>query len=88
MPVADPMLLPVPFVAYVSEPRPEQPEARAWEPDWSVWRPALVAIAALIAAGAVHGYAGLALVLLAFWLGYRAIDAALPYRQGLREHHQ
>ena len=82
------MLLSVPFVAYVREPRPEQPEARAWEPDWSVWRPALAAIAALLSAGAIHGYAGLALVILAFWLGYRALDAALPYRQGLREHRQ
>ena len=82
------MLLSVPFVAYVRETRPEHPEARAWEPDWSVWRPALGAIAALLTAGAIHGYAGLALVILAFWLGYRALDAALPYRQGLREHRQ
>jgi hypothetical protein len=88
MPVGDPILLSMPFLAYVHEPRPGQPEARAWEPNWSVWRPALGALAAVLTAGAVHGYAGLALVVFAFWLGYRAIDAALPYRQGLREHHQ
>ena len=82
------MLLTVPFVAYVHEPRPEQPEARGWEPDLSVWRPALGAVGAVVIAGVVHGYAGLALVIVAFWLGFRAIDAALPYRQGLREHRQ
>ena len=78
----------MPFVAYVHAPRPDRPERREWEPDLSVWRPALGALAALVAAGSIHGYVGLALVVIAFWLGYRALDAALPYRQGLREHRQ
>jgi hypothetical protein len=81
------MLLPVPFVAYVHEPDEVAPE-REWEPDWSVWGPALGALAGIVAAGVVHGVAGLVLVVLALALGYRAIDRALPYRGGLREHRQ
>jgi hypothetical protein len=82
------MLLTVPCIAYVHAPRPDQPERHEWEPDWSVWRPALLGLAALVVAGSIHGYVGLALVVISFWLGYRALDAALPYRQGLREHRQ
>jgi len=82
------MLLPVPFVAYVHEPDEVAPERREWEPDWSVWAPALGALAGIVAAGVVHGVAGLVLVVLALALGYRAIDRALPYRGGLREHRQ
>ena len=82
------MLRVVPLVAYIDAPGPAEPERRPWEPDWAVWRPAGGAIAAGFAAGHVHAAAALALVLAAFGLACRAIDAALPYRQGLREHRQ
>jgi hypothetical protein len=78
----------VPFVAYVHEPDEVAPERREWEPDWSVWASALGALAGIVAAGVVHGVAGLVLVVLALALAYRAIDRALPYRGGLREHRQ
>ena len=82
------MLPVVPLVAYIDAPSPAEPDRRPWEPDWAVWRPAGGALAAGFAAGHVHGAAALALILLAFGLGCRALDAALPYRQGLREHRQ
>ncbi len=77
----------MPLVAYIDAPRPAEPEP-PWEPDWSVWRPAGAALAAGVAAGHVDGVAALVLILLAFGLACRSLDAALPYRQGLREHRQ
>ena len=82
------MLPVVPLVAYIDAPGPADPDRPPWEPDWAVWRPAGAALAAGFGAGQVHGVAALALILLAFGLGCRALDAALPYRQGLREHRQ
>jgi hypothetical protein len=82
------MLLGVPFVAYIREQDAREPERREWAPNWHAWGPALGALAALVVAGIVDGLAGLALVVLAFALAYRAIDTALPYRAGLREHRQ
>ena len=82
------MLPSVPFVAYIREPDDAPPEQREWQPDWSVWAPAIGALVGLVAAGMVHGVAGLVLVVLALALAYRAIDRALPYRGGLREHKQ
>jgi len=84
----EPMLLVVPLVAYIDPPAPAEPDRPPWEPDWSVWRPAGAALAAGVAADQVHGAAALVLVLLAFGFACRALDAALPYRQGLREHRQ
>ena len=71
------MLLGVPFVAYVDDPGPDPPTA------------AVGARLARLAAGGrgaglgrgrgqVPGWAGLALIRLAFGLGCRALDAALP----------
>lgn len=82
------MLLGVPLVAYVDAPKPGPPERRPWEPDWRVWRPAGGALTSALVAGQVPGWAGVALILLAFGLACRALDAALPYRDGLREHRQ
>ena len=53
-----------------------------------MWRPAGAALAAGLAAAQVEGVAGLVLILLAFGLACRALDAALPYGRGLREHRQ
>ncbi|MBN1530322.1 MAG: hypothetical protein JW895_14775 [Thermoleophilaceae bacterium] len=78
----------MPLLAYIHEPDESEPERRGWEPDWHVWGPAIGALVLLVAAGMVHGVAGLVLVLLASALGYRAIDTALPYRAGLRDHKQ
>ena len=82
------MLRVVPLVAYIDTPSPAEADRRPWEPDWAVWRPVAGALAAGFAAGQVHGAAALVLILLAFGLACRALDAALPYRQGLREHRQ
>jgi hypothetical protein len=78
----------VPFLAYVHEPAPDSPEGRPWDPNWRVWRPGAAAVGALVGAGEFHGAVGLALVLSAFALALRALDAALPYRGGLREWRQ
>jgi hypothetical protein len=77
----------VPLLAYVHS-SPEQPERPPWEPDWRVWRPLLAAVAAALAASRVAGAVALVLVVAAFGLGCRALDAALPYRDGLREWRQ
>ena len=82
------MLLGVPLVAYVDAPKPGPPEQPPWDPDWRVWRPAGAALASALVAAQAHGWAALALILLAFGLACRALDAALPYRHGLREHRQ
>jgi hypothetical protein len=78
----------VPFVAYIREQDGSEPQRREWAPDWRAWGPGLGAFAALVAAGMVHGVAGLVLVVLAFALAFRAIETALPYGSGLREHKQ
>jgi hypothetical protein len=78
----------VPLIAYIHTREPAQPDRRAWEPDWSVWGPALGAVGSAVAAGETSGAPKLGLVLLAFGLGCRTLDRALPYRQGLREHRQ
>jgi hypothetical protein len=78
----------VPFLAYVHEPAPDSPEDRPWEPNWRVWRPGAAGVAGLVGAGEVHGAVGLALVLTGCALVLRALDAALPYRGGLREWRQ
>jgi hypothetical protein len=82
------MLLVVPLVAYIDSSEPALPERRPWEPDWRVWRPTLGALVAAGAASQTDGGAELALVILAFGFACRALNAALPYRQGLREHRQ
>ena len=78
----------MPFIAYVHAPPPDEPENSAWQPDWKVWRPTLAAVTAGVSAGQVEGAATLVLVIAAFGLGCRALDAALPYKQGLREWRQ
>jgi hypothetical protein len=81
----------VPLVAYIdsSKPnRPDEPERRPWDPDWRVWRPTLGALVSAGAAAQADGGAELVLVIVAFGFACRALDAALPYRQGLREHRQ
>jgi hypothetical protein len=78
----------VPLVAYIDAPRPDQPERRPWEPDWRVWRPTLAALVAAGGAAKTDGGVELGLVILAFGFACRALDAALPYRLGLREHRQ
>ncbi len=82
------MLLGMPLVAYVDTPKPGPPERRPWEPDWRVWRPATGALASALVAAQAPGWAGLVLILLAFGLACRAVNAALPYRGGLHEHRQ
>ena len=53
-----------------------------------MWRPGAAGVAALVGAGEFHGALALALVLTAGALAVRALDAALPYRGGLREWRQ
>ena len=82
------LLVRVPFLAYVHS-RDQGPTDRPpWEPDWRVWRPALVAVAAAAAASLASGVATLVLIVAAFGFACRAIDMALPYRDGLREYRQ
>jgi hypothetical protein len=78
----------VPLLAYVHSRPGERPERSPWEPDWRVWRPLLSAVTAALAASRVAGAAAYVLVVAAFGLGCRALDAALPYRDGLREWRQ
>lgn len=78
----------MPLIAYIHAREPARPERPPWEPDWGVWGPALGAVGAAVAAGETSGAPELALVLVAFGLACRALDRALPYRQGLREHRQ
>ncbi len=82
------MLARVPLVAYIDAPGPAEPERPPWQPDWRVWRPGAAALAAVAGAAQVEGAAALVLVVLAFGLACRALDAALPYGHGLREHRQ
>ena len=82
------MLAVVPLVAYIDAPGPADPTRAPFEPDWSVWRPATAALAAGLGAAQVEGVAALVLTVLAFGLACRALDAALPHGQGLREHRQ
>ena len=71
------MLLGVPLVAYVDAPKPGPPERRPWEPDWRVWRPARRGARLRARRGAGARLGGLALIVLAFGLACRALDAAL-----------
>jgi hypothetical protein len=84
----EPMLLRVPLIAYVHAPSSGEPRRPPWDPDWRIWRPATGAVVAAIAAAQLDGVAALVLILIAFGLACRALDAALPYRDGLREWRQ
>jgi hypothetical protein len=67
---------------------PDEPALPPWSPNWRLWRwvagAILTGVVGVVAGGAV----GTVLVIVAFAAGCRAIDEALPYRQGLREWHQ
>jgi hypothetical protein len=78
----------VPLLAYVHSSSGGPPERSPWEPDWRVWRPLLAAVAAALAASRLTGAVAVVLVIAAFALACRALDAALPYRDGLREWRQ
>jgi hypothetical protein len=82
------MLAIVPLVAYIDAPGPGEPGREPRELDWRVWRRAAAALAAALGAAQVEGLAAAVLVVLAFGLACRAVDAALPYGHGLREHRQ
>jgi hypothetical protein len=82
------MLTRVPLVAYIDAPGPADPGREPRELDPSVWRPAAAALAAALGAAQVEGISAVVLVVLAFGLACRALDAALPYGHGLREHRQ
>ena len=79
----------MPFVAYVHEPEGDpSPGQPPWEPDWRVWRPLGLAALAAFAAGNTSGAATVLLIFLAFGLVCRAITAALPDWNGMREYRQ
>lgn len=70
------------------DPLPDPEARRPWEPNWRVvsWT-----IAALVIgiSGAVAGDAlGTLLVFVAFAAACRAVNEAVPYREGLREYRQ
>jgi hypothetical protein len=61
---------------------------RPWQPDWRVWRWVVVAVVVGYAATRATGGIGVLLILVAFAAACKALDEALPYRGGLREHRQ
>jgi hypothetical protein len=65
-----------------------QEQRPAWEPNWHVVAPLLLAIVLGIVGVNTDGGVGLVLVIVAFAAACRALDVALPYREGLREHKQ
>ena len=79
----------MPFVAYVHEPEGDPSPGRTpWEPNWRVWRPLGLAALAVFAADNTSGAATALLIFLAFGLVCRAITAALPDWNGMREYRQ
>jgi hypothetical protein len=61
---------------------------RPWQPDWRVWRWVAVAVLVGYAATRTTGGIGVLLILVAFCAACKALDQALPYGGGLREHRQ
>ena len=61
---------------------------RPWQPNWRVWRWVVVAVVVGYAATRATGWIGVLLILVAFAAVRKALDEALPYRGGLREHRQ
>jgi hypothetical protein len=80
----------VPFVTFVhaegSDPPP--PDRRPWEPNWRVWRWLLAAL--FFGYGVVRAEGAVEVLLLFVVLGLvcRAVDEALPNKDGLREYRQ
>jgi hypothetical protein len=67
-------------------PRPERPERirLPWSPiAWSS-----TAVAGLVVASTTDGVAGVVGAVYALCAAFRALDRALPYKDGLREHRQ
>jgi predicted lysophospholipase L1 biosynthesis ABC-type transport system permease subunit len=61
---------------------------REWQPDWRIWRWVVLAVVVGYAATQASGWIGVLLILVAFAAACKALDEALPYGGGLREHRQ
>jgi hypothetical protein len=66
----------------------DEPERRAWEPNWRLWGWVALTVVAFWGADAVGGIAGYLLVCAALVCACRAVCVVMPPLDGLREHRQ
>jgi hypothetical protein len=70
------------------DPSPADRARPPWQPNWRVVAWAAAAIVIGIGGASADDAIGVVLIMVAFAAGCRALDEALPYKEGLREHRQ